>query len=341
MELNKETHKKIANIDDVAREAGVSKATVSRVMNNPDVVNGRTAEKVRRAIKRLNYTPNALAQSMRSQRTRTIGVVVPDLKNSFYSAMLCEIEKAAKPFGYMLMICPTSGGFHDEKEYVTRMMRRRVDGVLYFTYNNSREHIDEMHAITGKLPFILMDEADELNVHQVVTDGYNGVMSAVDYLVSKGHKKIGCVRSNTEVAVKRFQGYVDGMKANGLKVNDEFVICSGFDVDESAAAAVELLDMEDRPTALICVADSMAVGVMKTLSGGGIDVPEDMEVMGFNNSEMSTLVTPALSTIGQNMPELAERAVGLMMELIDKPGNVKDAVVIKVDAELILRETTS
>lgn len=328
-------------IEDVAVTAGVSKATVSRVMNRPYLVQEDTIQKVRKAMLRLRYTPNTVAQSMRSLKTKTIGVLIPDLKNPFYSGMLCEIERDLRKWDYMMMICPTSGFIDEEREYVSRMMQRRIDGILHFTYNNSKAHIDQIMKITKDVPFILMDESsDNLHVNQVVTDGYSGVMEAVDYLVKEGHTKIACACSKTKSGSRRLEGYLDAMKKHGLPVPDGFVQPSGFTVEDGADAARRFLALRDRPAVIICVADSIAVGLMNTLIAAGVRVPGQIEVIGFNNSELSTIVSPGLSTIGQNMPELSEQAVRMLMELIESGNKNKNANIVKVKAELVLRGST-
>lgn len=335
---------KKAIIDDVAELAGVSKATVSRVMNRPGLVQDGTVKKVREAMEQLDYAPNAFAQSMRSQKSKTIGVIIPDIRNPFYAGMLAEIEKELIPYGYMLVICPTSGEFREEKEYVSRMIGRSVDGILYFTYNNSRMHIDEILSLTNekKLPFILMDEpTEELQANQVITNGYAGMMGATEYLIKKGHTKIACACSRTEAASKRTQGYEDALKKHGIHLNKSYAVRSGFGIEDGEDAGRRILQIEDRPTAVVCVADSIAVGMMRQLIASGVRVPEDMEIIGFNGSELATIVTPQLSSVAQNMPELSAQAVRLMMDMIATPKKSKTVSIIKVEAALELRQSTT
>lgn len=337
--------KRKAVIDDVAALAGVSKATVSRVMNSPHVVRDATVKKVREVMERLDYMPNTIAQSMRLQKSKTVCIIIPDIRNSFYSGMLAEIEKAIRPYGYMLMICLTSGGvFEEEKEYVARAINRNVDGIMYFTYNNSQRHIDEILSIIHpeKLPFILMDEPmDELQVNQVVTNGYAGMMQAVEYLIQKGHTKIACACSNTEVSTKRRQGYEDALKQHGIRPGDGYIVPVGYSIEDGEEAGRQMLQLEDRPTAIVCVADTIAVGVLRELTRNGVAVPGEMEVIGFNNSELAGLVTPSLTSVAQNLPALAEKAVRLIMDMIALPAKNRTVSRIQVEAELVMRESTS
>lgn len=329
-----------AKIDDVAQIAGVSKATVSRVMNRPHLVNEETLKKVQKVMSQLNYTPNVVAQSMRSQKTRTVGVVIPELKNPFYSGMLFELENELCKADYMMIICPTSGDFEQEKDYIARMMQRRIDGVFFFTYNNGKEHIKEILEITKKTPFILMDEpTDDLPVNQVVTNGYAGVRDAVEYLIGKGHTKIACICSKMESASKRFEGYRDAMQQNGLPIRKEFVLSAGFTLDDGKQAAEQLLQLEEKPSVVVCSADAVAVGMMSKLIKNGVRVPEDIEILGFNNGDLADVVSPPLSTIGQNMPELSRQAVKMMMELINEP-DMNYTNIVKIPAELVLRDST-
>ena len=328
-------------IDDVARIAGVSKSTVSRVMNRPYLVQDRTVKKVRKVMERLNYVPNTVAQSMRLQRTKTIGVHIPDLKNTFYSAMLCEIENDLKKHDYMMMICPSTGTFEEEKDYMARMMQRRVDGIIFFTYNNTRRHVDSILSIARDVPFILMDESsDELNVNQVVTNGYAGTRDAVEYLIGKGHSRIAFVRADAEAGTKRFEGYCVAMKAHGLDLIDEYIFSSGFDIEDGAKVGERIMALKERPTAVVCIADSIAAGLVRALVAGGVHIPSEMEILGFNNSEVATIITPQLSSIGQNMRELSRQSVQLIMDLIENPDRRKHVNIIKIETELVLRQTT-
>lgn len=333
--------REVARIDDVASAAGVSKATVSRVMNKPHLVQKYTVDKVRRAMERLNYVPNTVAQSMRLQKTKIVAVIIPDLGNQFYSSMLKEIELELRERDYVMLICPTSGNFDEEKQYIAKVMQHKVDGVLLFTYNNSRRHIEDILTITNDVPLILMDESlEDLPVNQVVTNGYEGMREATNYLIKKGHKHIVCVGSNTEAATKRTQGYMAAIKEAGLVVEQGDVLHSGFNIVDGGSIAKQLLERKKRPSAVVCVSDSIAVGLINELKTFGISIPDDIEVIGFNNIEISTVVTPKLSTISQKMSEISEHAVAMLMELIDNPKKRSYVSTVRIEPELVLRDST-
>lgn len=328
-------------ISDVAKRAGVSKTTVSRVLNYPELVKEDTLKKVKSAMEDLNFAPNVLAQSMRINKTYTVGVVIPDIKNPFYTKIMYEIELALRKYDYMMMMCPTSGDFEREKGCINRLLQRKTDGILFFTYNNSKEHIDFYTSISKNIPFILMDESlDGIEISQVVVNGYAGVKNAVNHLIAKGHKKIACLSSKYEAGKKRFYGYTDALLDNKIPLNKDYIVEAGYSTEEGYKSALQLLKLKERPTAIVAVADSMAIGAIKAMADKNIQVPEEIEVIGFDNIEWATIVTPTLSTVNQKLDEIAQSAVDMLVDKISHPSKVREVSKKFINCELILRQST-
>lgn len=331
----------MVTIDDVASRAGVSKSTVSRVINATAPVNEETKTRILSAMDELQFKPSLIAQGMRFKRTKTVGMVIPDYANPFYSYMFKEIEAALRKYDYMAIICPTSGVFEEEAEYIDRLLHRRIDGIIFFTYNNGKEHAGFLHKMAQQLPFVLMDESkDELPVSQVVTNGYKGMKEAVQYLINKGHRRIGCLSSYKESGQRRVQGYLDTLQENGIEVDPNIICPCGYRLQDGIEAAQHYAALEDRPTAVVAVADFMAIGLIKHLHTLGINVPNDIEVIGFDNIDLAFIMEPTLTTVAQQIDVLADEAVNLIMDKINNPERKTEIKKVIIDGRLIFRQTT-
>jgi LacI family transcriptional regulator len=221
------------------------------------------------------------------------------------------------------------------------MLQRRVDGIVFFTYNNSKAHMDYFGKLIGNTPFVLMDESrEDLDVNLVATNGYGGIKEAVRYFIDCGHSRIGCLYGKTEAGSNRYYGYIDALKESGFEVRAEYVRQCDFSIESGYEAGKKLLALEKRPSAVICVADSIAVGFLKCMIESGIRVPEEMEVMGFDNIGMSMVISPQLSTISQNFEMLSKQAIHILMEVIDEPNKMRAWKKELIKGEIIFRQST-
>lgn len=333
--------KQVSKITDVAKLAGVSPSTVSRVINNTVPVNDRTRQLVEKAMQDLNFTPNVIAQGMRKNLTYTVGVVIPDYANIFYSYMFTEIEKALSKYGYMAIICPTSGDVKKEKEYVERLLSRKIDGIIFFTYSNGEDTISYFNSLAKKTPLVLMDESStNINVSQVYTDGYNALYSSTKYLIDQGHTRIGCLSSQMISSKNRLNGYLAALKDNGIPVNEDYIFSVKFNLESGSEVSEKYLSLQQPPTAFVSVADYPAIGLIYALTSIGVKIPQDVEIISFDNIDLASCITPKLSTVAQPIKQLAGEAVNILMEKINDKNkwNVVKKVIFR--GELILRDTT-
>ncbi len=331
----------MATIDDVAKQAGVSKTTVSRYLNSTAPVNAITKNKIQKAIDTLNYSPSLIAQSMRSKRTKTIGVIVPDYANPFYALLFKEIEKNLRTYGYMTLICPTDEDDKIEIENLKKLVSRQIDGILFFTYKGDKELYKFITSLSKKIPLVFMDQvAENINVSQVITDGYSGFKKAVEYFIGKGHKLIGCIKgpSKFEVTHERFKGYMDMLLEAGIPFIESLVYEGDFKIKGGYLAGKYFANLQKMPTAIVSVTDLMAIGILRYFEDSGIKVPEQVEIMGFDNISLCNLVRPPLSTVAQPFNKLGLEAVQLLMRKIQNPRTRNKTIVL--DGELIIRRST-
>ena len=304
----------MATIKDVAREAGVSVATVSRVFNDSALVSQPTREVVRRVADRLNYWPNGAARSLITNRTHAIGALLPDLYGEFYSEVLRGMDLAARRTGLHLLV---SSSHADTEEMVAalRMMRGRIDGVIVMAPDVDARAAIQDTAI--EFPLVLIDPGRGLEGHDTISiANVQGARAVVEHLIGLGHRSIAIITGperNID-AHERLEGYRAAMKAGGewsvdLELKGDFTEPSGYE------AAGRMLQMAQRPSAVFAANDYMAIGVLGALSDAALRVPEDMAVTGFDDIAMARYLNPPLTTVHVDTFRLGERAVERLLAI--------------------------
>jgi DNA-binding LacI/PurR family transcriptional regulator len=330
----------MATISDVAEKAGVSKATVSRVLNDTAVVNKETRKRVLEAIETLHYTPSFLAKGMRRKKTNTFGIVIPDFRNLYYSELLKAIEEEAKKHGYIALICTGEMNAKREREYINYLLSRQIEGLVLCCYVNIIENSSFINQISKKIPIIVMDQpSGGLPVSSAYADGYKGFKTLVGYLIKKGHHRIGMIRSlhRYPCSESRFIGYTDTIREHGIELDQNLIEESEFTAAGGYESARRLLSRSS-PTAIVGVNDLIAIGALKYIREMGYSVPEDIAIAGFDNIALSSLVSPQLTTINIPVEKIAHEAINqLIRKIQNKRVRNRDIVVA---TELIIRQTT-
>ncbi|MCC5909168.1 MAG: LacI family DNA-binding transcriptional regulator [Clostridiaceae bacterium] len=297
------------NIKDVAKKAGVSISTVSRVVNNSKAVRPKTEEKVLKAIEELGYKPNAIARSLKIKNTKTIGIMVPDISNQFFPEVVRGVEDVANMYEYNIFLCNTDLDQEKEIQYFDVLEEKQVDGII-FMGNIISEELEKRFKICD-IPIVLIG-ADYGEMPSVTTDNVQASKDVVNYLLNKGHKRIGMITGKEKdpvVGQARKQGYVEALEASGVDYNEELVAEGGYRFKSGYEGAKKLLDIKEKPTAIFVASDEMAIGAMRAALERGIAIPEELAIVGFDNIHMAGKVYPALSTIGQPMYEMG--AIGM------------------------------
>ncbi len=331
----------MANISDVANLAGVSRTTVSRVLNDYKPVNEKTRQKVIRAVETLNYRPSAIARGMRLQQTKSFAVFIPDFANLYYSELLNYLEKAARAKGYLAIICTTEMDPVWEKEYVDKLLQRQVDGIIFCWYRNVGGYESYLVDILKKVPVVVLDQpVENLPVTSIHSDGFQGMKDVTNYLIRKGHTRFAFMKSvDEESAIRyRYEGFLSALQDNGLSIDDDLIIQGGYSVESGYNAAKKLLETEKPFTALVTEDDLSAIGSIECFHEEHIRVPEQVAVTGFDNIVLSRFVTPRITTISQPIPAIAEKAVEEIVDAIESGKRQNKRIVFPV--ELIIREST-
>lgn len=308
----------LATIKDVAALAGVSVATVSRVINGDDVVLSSTKEQVLKAISALNYSPNLLGRNLRRLETKKILVMLNTISNQFYSRVVKGIEECARNDGYTVMVCMTHGDKELEKEFFTLLRTRLVDGAVFLTAETNG---DILTGMLNGLPVVQACEPKtDFLTPSVSIDNEKAAYEAVLYLLKNGHKKIayfgatGIYSSST----LREKGYKKAILENCGELNESLILSEGFSFNSGIRAAKKLMqnDKANFPTAVFCVSDSCAAGAIKTFFEHGIKTPQDISVMGFDDTQISQIYIPSITTTRQPQYELGYTAMNLLLERI-------------------------
>ncbi len=325
--------RKTATIQDVARAAGVSTATVSRTLSNPTVVAEATQTAVLEAVRETGYRVNHLASNLRRQRTGSVIALVPNLANPFFSQIMAGLSSVLTPAQYGLLIADTQSG-PDPDERLAHYLRSGVaDGLILFDGTLSVARFDH----PGRPPIVAACEWTGADIPSVRVDNERGAALAVEHLAGLGHRAIGHVtgpRGNV-LAKARLDGFAAAMRGLGLNVRQDWIYEGDFSMDSGALAAKRWLAAEDRPSALFFSSDEMAIGFMGVLQHTGFSIPGDVSVIGFDNIEVVAHLTPALTTIRQPRTAIGVRAADLLLGMIDAGTAMCESEVIEVD--LIVR----
>lgn len=324
---------------DVAEHAGVSVSTVSHVINETRHVSTETRQRVLGAMDALNYQPNRLARSLRVKKTQTIGMIVPDSSNPFFSEIARHIEDYCFEKGYSVILCNSDGDLDKELFYANVLVEKQVDGILFVAVGLSEDNILKLHG--QKIPIMLVDRhIPNLALDNVLVDNRRGGWLATKHLIECGHQRIGCITGFTELtpSAERVMGYQQALEEHKLSIDETLIVQGDFHIESGYQRTQELLDMKQPPTALFCCNDLMAIGAMRAAVERGLRIPMDMAVVGFDNIPIAQFTNPPLTSIKQPLDKLGRLSSQLLIERIQENDLQVSQHMLGVD--LIKRESS-
>jgi LacI family transcriptional regulator, repressor for deo operon, udp, cdd, tsx, nupC, and nupG len=331
----------VPNIYEVARRAGVSTATVSRVLSQPDVVAPDTRRKVIAAVERLGYTPNAAAANLRTLRTRKLLVTVPDISNPFFSLILRGIEDTALSEGYSVLLGDTQHDEGREERYAQMLRRKEADGLIFLGHRVPEAAAALVRSLPpGHAPIVNGCEfSSELGIPSVHIDNATAASDAMDHLYRLGHQRIGIVTGPlvSPLSRDRLHGATTRAKAAGA-AGDVVVVNGDFSIESGAVAGERLLDGRNPPTAIFCFNDEMAMGVLETARRRKQRVPDDLSVVGFDDIRFARHVDPPLTTVAQPMRQIGEGTVRLLLDILQGKGAPRSVTLPHL---LVVRASTA
>lgn len=327
-------------IYEVAREAGVSTATVSRVINDRRHVREATRLKVEEAMSRLGYVANRQARGLAGGRSKVIGLLVYELGSSYFSQLIKGIDAAVTSIGYDLMLFTTHARREREARHAAELAGGPADGLIIVLAVDIRSYVDRLHA--QRVPFVLLDhDSDVPGTTFITAANRQGARDAVGHLIGLGHRRIGLITgtSGTSSARERLAGYRDALREADIEHDPALVVKGDFLEDRGYSATRELLQLTAPPTAIFTSADTAAFGALRALREAGLRVPEDISIVGFDDIPESSLVTPPLTTVRQPLMEMGATAVRLLRNMMDDPAVTPRRT--ELATELIIRGSTA
>jgi LacI family transcriptional regulator len=325
-------------IKDIAKKTNVSIATVSRVMNNKNEgASEETRRRITEAIKELGYQPNALARGLVTRKTKTIGLIIPDIANPFFPDIARGVEDCANKHGYSVFLCNTDDSLVKESQYIRALEEKCVDGIV-FTSNSipKQEHIIEL--IRNGIPVVLLDRWVEVEGgYGVFLDNLKGGYIAARHLIELGHRRIACIAGplHSKTAKDRLEGYKKALLEEELPIDESIIVEGNYKINSGFNAAEKLMDKGI--TGIIAFNDLMAYGACNAIKAKGYRIPEDISVIGFDDIIMSQMMEPQLTTIKQPSYEMGTAAIKMLIKLIE--GKKINKKVICFEPDLIIRRS--
>ena len=330
-----------ATIREIARAAGVSIATVSRVINGRPDVSPQTREVVLRVVREHGFSTNRNARALSGGRTGLVGVTLPILEAAYFAVIVSGTAEALYEHDMRIVLCPTLHQHEREVTLLDRLMHGTTDGAVLMLPEESNAELRALQE-TG-YPFVVVDPRERLDqgIPAFSASNASGARAAVEHLLSLGHRRIGAILGPPDwmATTERLNGYRSALAAAGVLPAPDHVVESDFSIESGEAAAASLLDLPERPTAIFGFNDNVAIGVLRAAEARGLTVPDDLSVVGFDDSEQSGLVTPALTTVRQPLAEMGRMAVSLLMRLLDHQR--VEAMNIELATRLVVRESTA
>jgi len=328
--------------NDIAKMAGVSQTTVSRVLNDHPSVKDSTRQKVLSAIKEIGFTPDPIARSMVTNRTGTIGLIVGDISNPFYAETAKIIIGIARINGYDVILCDTDHDSDSLQKEIKMLLNRRVDGIMIASVNRWDTYVSELYK-TG-FPIILFNRTtDDSKLHSVILDNERGAQIAVSHLVNLGHKRISFISGPSKYSTfyQRLEGYKLALEKHYLPFTEEMVFHENLSYKEIEKFVRNIFSINDPPTSFFASSDHMAIFVMNAVARIGLKVPEEISIIGFDDIDISSNPYINLTTISQQKKKMAISALEILLSLIENEEPMKKPIQVTIAPELIIRGTTA
>ncbi len=326
---------------DVAKKVGISISTVSRALNDSPLVNDETKARVMEAIKELGYQPNLVASSLRRSETKLIICMQISLSNFFmteFSDCFLGMQKTASKYGYKVILCPVDLSREVELEYLNLLKSKLVDGVIFV---NSMLRDDELKEIGQNYPAVQCSEYKEsIGIPFVSIDNVQASMDATNHLIGLGHRNIGMISSVYKIPgiIRREEGFKKALEKAGIQFNPDMIKHGINDFSSGIEMTKQFLSMSKPPTAIFCISDAIARGCVQEIIMEGKKIPEDVAVVGFNNSIMSSLYWPKITTVSQPIYEIGSKSAEMLIKILKNEKDVDKGITLK--HEIIVREST-
>jgi len=335
--------KKSYSIYDVAKKAGVSIATVSRVLNNSNLVKTKTKEQVLKAIEELDYTPNFFARNLVRKASKTIGILIPDIINPVFSEMSKGISDRAFLRKYTVFLCNTDSSVKKEVEFVKNLLNKHVEGIIFISTEMSKYKGDFKHYLylyNKNIPIIFINGLIEnIDIPFIRIDEVKAGYIATKHMLKIGLKRIAFLGGplNFIPTYEKLQGYKKAFEEFDISINEELIVLDSFDMESGYKNTIKLLEIENRPEGIITASDLFAIEAIKAAFTKGINVPNDLKIIGFDDISLSSIYNPSITTVAQPKYEMGTMALDILVKIIEKKDLQNKKIL--VEPKLILRDS--
>lgn len=330
-------------IVDIAKELNLSKSTVSRALTGHPSVNAVTRQAVLELAEKLDYQRNMLAISLITQKTNTIGIIVPEFISSYFPNVTIGAQEIATKAGYNTVICQSNETYETEVANTKVMLSNQVDGVLV-SITKETKNFDHLKIFQRKgIPIVFFNRVcDEMDVPKVIVDDFDGAFRAVSHLIERGRKRIAHLSGppSLKISEKRLNGYKAALRKNNIELDDDLVIPYDLNLDMVHIYVTHLLNLPDPPDAIFAISDPTAIEIIQVVKKKGLKVPEDIAVVGFSNDFASGLIHPSLTTVSQPVKEIGRTAAQLLIDQINRDVTEWKSIIRVLKTELIVRESS-
>ena len=330
-------------IKDIAKALNLSTSTVSRALRGSYEINPETKKLVLEYAEKMNYHPNPIALSLKENRSRAIGVIVPEIANNFFSQAINGIEAVAYNRGYHVVIFQSHESYERERSNIQHLVGRKVDGVL-ISLSGQTTDVSHLQEIQKRgVPLVVFDRiSNEIEANKVIADNFQGAFEATEHLILSGRKRIAHITSPSLLYTtnERLEGYKAALEKHGIPYDENLVRYCGFAPEEARQVIFELLDTQN-PDAIFTASDRLALDSFAAVKAKGINIPEQVAFIGFTNLQVAHLLDPPLSTVVQPAFEIGKTAAEMLLDTIDNKRNTATVKTIKIPTEVNLRTSSN
>ncbi|MEA3286784.1 MAG: LacI family DNA-binding transcriptional regulator [Candidatus Marinimicrobia bacterium] len=336
-------NRKVPTLKDIANELGLSISTVSRALQNHPGIAEETILKVKKVAERFDYFPDSIAKNLKTSASRTIGVIVPEIKHDFFSSAIDGMEDLAYKHGFTIIVSKSNEDYNREVLNTHNMLSNRVAGIVASVSQTTQNGDHFKRFLQRGIPVVLFDRIlDQLNVSKVIVDDYKGARKAVEHLIEMGYTRIAHLAgpSYLGIAQERLKGYQKALEDHGV-VYDEDIVIHGTLQERSGAIGIRtLFEVSNPPDAIFAINDPVAVGAHKEIISMGLNIPQDIGITGFSNNPITEIIDPPLTTIDQHGYKMGQEAIQILMDELKTPIEDRKSITRVIETELIVRESS-
>ncbi len=327
-----------ATIKDVAKYSGLSIATISKYINGGNVLDNNK-EKIEEAIKVLNFRVNEMARGLKTSKSKTIGILLPNLENIFFTSIVSNIEDILLKSGYSTVICDYKEDYGLEKEKLEFLVSKMVDGIVIIP--SGKESLEVKSVMDRGIPVVLIDRALKgVDCDVVLGDNLNASYNAVEQFITRGHKRIAIIAGPKDMytAEERVKGYYRVHEDYSLEIDTELIKYGDYKIDSGYTLLYELLEMDKKPTAVFITNYEMTLGAIMAINEKKVDIPNDLSIIGFDNIQLAKIVNPPLSIVVQPMKAIGETAAEILVKRLNKD-NSNFPMIFRLKTEILIKES--